>query len=226
MLCRLEASIQKFSLSSNSSFSHETPTFIDIEMKTATSYRNMGKGTITKKYRAQKDIRELIEIQRPRGMALLNKVGVADNLILELNNFPIYASSKVSAALNKAYSYESWPSSRVSEAFLTQKMTGFEVTEDIEMMPCTKHTVTSYVKFIQRSSAEYVLQGILRGKMGVHKMTSAELQQEVGGYAGIEYVQDFDAQAIIVRSRGQVLYDLGVETEVEGYGTLIEGCLD
>lgn len=62
-----------------------------------------------------------------------------------------------------------------SEVFIKKNIIEHSASEHIEIPPCSEYTISSYAKFIQGYSVDYILFAKVQGQMGSRRMVKDEV---------------------------------------------------
>lgn len=192
-------------------------------MASPITYRNNGKSPLTEDYVANKSIKEIIQVRRVKGMTNFWAVSVRETVFIQDVgiNPHVLRKEALSEALTEAYSYTTNSSTVKSEVFIKKNAVEFSISEHIQVSPCSQHTVNGYVKVMQNYYVDYVVYTTVTGQKGSRRMTSTELKDEL---RGMEYVDDYNENAIIAKANGTIIADLGFEAVIEGNEVIIPGC--
>ncbi|CAL8136852.1 unnamed protein product [Orchesella dallaii] len=138
------------------------------------------------------------------------------------SGFPFFFKQQTVRTLTNAHTFTTNSTSAEGEEFVSQETREFSVSQKIEIPPCTRYEIDSFVKMQENFPIEYVLYTYVSGTYGGELLTAQELKSKLNS---LEYVSDHDEYTVIAKSSNTLKANFGVEAVIDGTGASIEGCM-
>lgn len=177
-------------------------------------YRNKAGKPVTEEYSAEKQIDEVISIEIPKFTNIKPFTPGAVINIETNEDFPVFAKSRIAAALKEAYNDKSYSE---KETFYFNPQTKFGVKQTIEVDTCSTMKINSRVTQLREYKVGYEVIVRLTGEAGLRysKPMSASKLSYVAHDAGFIYVRDDGENAGIARAVSELTATIGVEVVVD-----------
>ncbi|ODM89296.1 hypothetical protein Ocin01_17386 [Orchesella cincta] len=219
---KLNATLFKFELTSQD----PTSPFAESEyvaMTSKTVLFNNGSATVTQEYIATKTISEQVTVTRDSSLTEMSTVSTVDSVQTSTSvGFPFFFKQTTVRTLTNAYTFTTNSTSSEGEEFTSEETREFSVSQKIEIPPCTRYEIDSFIKMTENFPVEYVLYTYVSGIHGEKRLTAQELRPKL---ISLEYVEDHDEYTVIAKSTNVLKANFGVEAVTDGSGEPIEGCV-
>lgn len=194
-----------------------------VEMATSTRFRNNGRAAITQEYSVSKSFTERVELESTTSFSSTHEVFVEAGITAKVSvGIPKAAKLKIEASLKAGYKYIYNSGSSSTQRYINETKKVFTAKETIAVPPCTVYDVTSFLKTTQDYPVHYKVFAEVTGSYDNGRPLS--IAEVKGNLGGLKYESTKDATTVIASSVSKLSVDFGVDTEIVGNGTLIEGC--
>lgn len=197
----------------------------DLKMGIKGRFINSGNATVVHEYKAQKIIQQVIMIERVKSLSEASSVTIADKLKVKseigviLDDIGLGLS--VSLGFSAGYTYSQNVSTTNASRYVSSEERKFEVTQRIEIPPCTTYEIDSFVKFTQNLPLQYAIYTELSGTLGGRQMLAEEIEKRLMDMVFVKKVDNF---TILAKGKSIATVDFGVESFVNGQSLKLTEC--
>ncbi len=135
--------------------------------------------------------------------------------------FGLGVEKSIRASFQAAYTREEIETNEASNTRRHEISDEFSVNQNIEIEPCTKYKVDSFVRVKEGYPMLYIVTFEVTGMRRDTKMTANAIRQELGN---LHYIGNKDSYTVVASDTSKVLLDYGVETIISGEGEIIVEC--
>jgi len=222
---RIKASIFKIKLNDNYPQNHEgqVDEQVDLVPQNLKNFQNNNSIAITQDQSAVRQISERIQIDLPKYLQNIDNITVERFVELETQaTIPLLASSFLKDSLINALSNSSLNS---TEQFVAEAQKEFTASHQIEIPPCMEYKLSSAVKYVKNYPVDFVVQFKLTGRDGGIQVGKSLLRSKFIP-EGMEYVDTFDSNTVIVQGMGKMWVDFvdSTNTFVSMTGIPLQEC--
>lgn len=218
----LNATVTRFSIISSKISTQAKSS--DLSMAAESTFINNGWAIISQDYTASTTITEATETTLASSYSSMESFSVKAGVEYEESaGIPSVCSEKVKASLSAAYTNEHSNTKNQSNTRRHEIQTTFSVSQKIEIEPCTKYKVNSYLKVVKGYPLMYNVTVEVTGTNGGQIMTAQEIRDHLGS---LDYNVDKDNTTVIASELGSILVDFGLKSVVDGEGEILPKCLN
>ncbi len=218
----LNASVIHFALAESKAKSFASKTS-DLSMAATTTFINDGWATVSQEYQVTKTITEATEITLVESFSKMNNwyVGASLEVETKIGSWIVMSEATIKASLSTAYTREETQANEEINTRRHEVSKEFSASERIEIEPCTRYKVDSYIRVKEKYPMRYTITYEVTGTKGDIPMTAGEIRKSLGN---LNYVRNKDLYTVVASEISEMYLDFGVETIINGKGEIIAEC--